>query len=85
MLSRLDALFDVSSQEKLYDVNDLAELLKVSRRTIFTWKKQGLLPHSQVGGKIWVTEKQLKTFLELHAGHTEAGLKETQIYGHEIS
>lgn len=67
MLSKLDTLIDESFQERVYDVDELADLLKVSRRTIFTWKKQGILPHTQVGGKIWVTEEQLKLFLNEHS------------------
>ena len=64
MLSKLDALIKGSSHEKLYDLADLIDLLKVSKRTVFTWLKQGILPHSRVGGKIWISDEQLKLFLE---------------------
>lgn len=64
MMSMIESLINESSQKKLYDVNDLADMLKVSRRTIFTWKMQGTLPCTQVGGKIWVSDAQLNEFLE---------------------
>ncbi len=75
MLSKLNTLINGSSQERFYDVVALTELLKVSKRTIFSWKKQGLLPHSQIGGKIWITEKQLKLFLEQNASNPEVNNK----------
>jgi hypothetical protein len=71
ILSQLDTLIKGNSQEKLYNIADLADLLKVSKRTIFTWKKQGLLPCSQVTGKIWITDAQLKSFLEQNASNPE--------------
>jgi excisionase family DNA binding protein len=49
---------------KTYDLADLQNVLKVSRRTISTWTKEGILPHTKVGNKIWVTEEQLKAFLK---------------------
>ena len=64
ILTSLDGLIEKKSQMILYDMADLTDLLKVSKRTIFTWLKQGILPHSRVAGKIWITEEQLKLFLE---------------------
>jgi excisionase family DNA binding protein len=53
-----------NSPERIYDLIDLQEILKVSKRTIATWLQQGILPHTKVGAKIWVAEEQLKEFLE---------------------
>lgn len=47
----------------MYDIVDLQRILKVSKRTIATWKSTGKLPFTQVGAKTWVTEDQLKAFL----------------------
>lgn len=52
-----------SENLKTYDLVDLQEVLNVSRRTISTWIKEGILPCSKVGNKIWVTSKQLEAFL----------------------
>jgi excisionase family DNA binding protein len=51
------------AQERIYDLVDLKEVLKVSKRTIATWLQQGILPHTKVGAKIWVTEQQFKEFM----------------------
>lgn len=67
ILAGLDALIQEKSLVRLYDLEDITRVLKVSRRTVFTWLKQGLLPHSKVGGKIWVSDEQLKLFLENHS------------------
>lgn len=63
MLSILNDLLHENSQARIYDVNELTERLKVSRRTVATWLQNEILPHTKVGAKIWVTEDQLKTFL----------------------
>ncbi len=56
-----------TSNPKIYDLVDLQEILHVSKRTIATWLKQGILPCSRVGGKTWVSESQLQAFLEQHS------------------
>lgn len=64
ILAQLNDLFKDQSQPKIYDLVQLQQILHVSKRTIATWLKQGILPHSRVGGKIWVTEDQLTEFLQ---------------------
>lgn len=53
--------------EKLYDMADIARILNVSRRTISTWTKEGSLEYVKVGNKLWVTEKQLNSFLDMNS------------------
>jgi excisionase family DNA binding protein len=64
ILTKLDALINDSTREKVYDLEELTNLLKISKRLVFKWLKEGILPHTRVGGKIWITEEQLKMFLE---------------------
>ena len=52
--------------DKIYDLTELGQILQVSRRTISTWTKQGILPCTKVSNKIWVTHAQLSNFLENH-------------------
>jgi len=66
----LDTLSDLktsSQSDKVYELTELVSVLSVSRRTISAWIKEGILPHSKVGNKIWVTEEQLNSFLEKHS------------------
>jgi excisionase family DNA binding protein len=70
MLLKFDDLFKEHYKKRLYSLEELIEVLKVSRRTIFTWLKRGILPHSKVGGKIWVTEDHLKSFMETNSCNT---------------
>jgi len=60
----LNEIKNSSNQECIYSLKDLEKRLKVSRRTISTWTKEGILPHTKVGNKIWVTDEQLKQFLD---------------------
>lgn len=59
------------AEPKVYDLVQLQEILHVSKRTIATWLKEGILPHSRVSGKIWVTETQLTVFLERNSNASE--------------
>ena len=64
-----------SGTMKMYDVVDLQDLLKVSRRTIATWTKEEMLPHTKIGNKIWVSEEQLKAFLEQNSKNMNTDLR----------
>lgn len=62
----LNDLIRGKSQKKIYDIVDLTQLLHVSRRKVFDWIKEGILPHSKVGGKVFITDEDLELFLENH-------------------
>ena len=49
---------------KVYDLTDLMGILRVSKRTLFKWKSEGRMKFSQIGKKIFVTDAELKRFLE---------------------
>ena len=54
----------VENKEQLYDLTDLEKMLRVSRRSIFNWKSEGKMKFSQIGKKIYITDSELKRFLE---------------------
>ena len=68
IIRRLDD-FNEPKKQMLYRVEDLIEILQVSRRTISTWTKEGRLSHTKLGNKIWVSEPQLNAFLENHSNN----------------
>ena len=48
---------------KVYTLEEVADILKVTRRTLYTYIKEGKLPAVKMG-KYWrVTEENLKQFL----------------------
>lgn len=51
------------NKNKLYDLTDLENVLKVSRRTLFKWKSEGKMHFSQIGKKLYITDEELKRFL----------------------
>jgi excisionase family DNA binding protein len=71
----LNEIKNSSDKENIYSLNDIEDILKVSRRTIATWTKNGILPHTKVGNKIWVTEEQLNQFLDEHSNNAGMELK----------
>ncbi|MCD6568878.1 helix-turn-helix domain-containing protein [bacterium] len=53
---------------KVYTISEVAEMLKVSRQTIWRWMRIGLLSYRQLGpgdrGSIRFTESDIKSFLK---------------------
>ena len=48
-----------------YTIQETAEALKVTPQTIRAWIKQGRLKSIRIGKPIFVTEKDLKEFLQI--------------------
>lgn len=46
------------------DLADLERLLKVSRRTLFNWRAKGILPLTEVGGKLYIRKSRLDTIID---------------------
>ena len=54
----------MANELKVYTLEEIAELLHITRRTLYTYVKEGKLKAVKVG-KYWrVTEKNLQEFLE---------------------
>ena len=53
---------------KVYTVNDIMDLLKISRRTLYTYIKDEKIKGNKIGNKWIFTEQQVKDFIE---GKTE--------------
>ena len=75
IMELLDAMKNETNQRIIYDLVDLRDKLNVSRRLLATWTKEGILPHSKVGNKIFVTDEQLQTFLDQHSNNDTGNLK----------
>ena len=54
----------VVDKDKVYDLTDVENILHVSRRSIFKWKSEGKMKFSQIGKKLYITNSELKRFLE---------------------
>ena len=52
----------------LYDLVDLAEIFKVTQRTLFNWRAKGILPLVEFGGKLYLTHKMLVKIIEQKGG-----------------
>jgi excisionase family DNA binding protein len=51
-------------EETYYTLPEVAEKLKVSRRTVYRWVQAGELPAYKLGGEFRITERDLEQFLE---------------------
>lgn len=49
---------------KLYSPDDIAGMLQVTRRTIYSYMKTGKLHASKIGGNWRITEENLNDFLQ---------------------
>ncbi len=54
----------MNDNEKVYSINDLIELLQVSRKTILNLIKKGELMAFSIGGRYRVTQKSLDNYIE---------------------
>lgn len=50
--------------DKYYTIKEVAEMLKVTERSIHYWKKDGKIKFVKVGRNVRVSETELKRFLE---------------------
>ena len=54
----------ISLDEPMYDEQDILQLFHISERTLASWRKNGLLPFLQIGGKIYYPKKLVEAQLE---------------------
>lgn len=50
-------------EDKLYNVDETAVILRCSKNTVYTWKYQKKLKPNKSGGKLLFLGKELKRFL----------------------
>ena len=46
--------------EKLFTINEVAKLLKVTRQTIYNWENEGKIHFNRVNGLPRISESELK-------------------------
>ena len=56
-------------EETYYTLPEIAEKLKVSRRTVYRWVQGKELPAYKLGGEFRITERDLERFLEERRTH----------------
>lgn len=55
---------DDRDQNPIYDLTDLESIFKVSRRTLFTWISEGILPTKVLGKKHYISKRELMALIE---------------------
>ena len=71
LLNRLDDMnhklgISQNTTQEVYDNADLMKLLKVSRRTLSTWRSEQQIEFSQIGSKLYYTREAVTKFLETY-------------------
>lgn len=66
LLDEIKALKNQELRKLVLDDNDLVEILKVSRRTLATYRANGQLSFSKINGRIFYTWDDIQEFLESH-------------------
>lgn len=51
-------------QNVVYDNADVMQLLKVSQRTLATWREEQRISYSKIGSKIYYRQKDIEHFLD---------------------
>lgn len=55
-----------TATKKAYSLDDLAEMMGVSKKTIAKWRINGEIGYSQIGAVILFSEKDIDDFLNTH-------------------
>lgn len=63
-------------EEFIYDLTDLMRILKVSRRTLFTWISEGILPTTMLGKKHYISKRDLMALIESNPALQKGGRHE---------
>lgn len=61
--------------EKLYSVNEAAELLRLSHWTIWSWLKTGKLRGAKIGDRRVIRESELQRLIIDDPGPTKSGAR----------
>ncbi len=72
--SKIDNLYSVLDKNKKanplsdtwLDIQEVCLLLKVSKRTLQKYRDKGILPYSQIGGKIYFKASDIEEHLKNH-------------------
>jgi predicted site-specific integrase-resolvase len=54
----------ITLDEPMYDKQDILQLFHISNRTLVTWRKNGIIPFLQIGGKIYYPKNLVEAQLE---------------------
>lgn len=61
MISRMQK--QASHANAVYTIEEIAIMFKVTTRTIYNWKEQGMINFIQIGSKTYMTSSHLEDFL----------------------
>lgn len=75
-IEMLTAYIRKSDDEIIYDLTDLEQVLKVSRRTLFKWRADGVLPLTESGGKLYISKRRLFELIESNPALQKGGRHE---------
>ena len=59
-----EALLSKQQQDLVYDNQDVMQLLKVSQRTLATWREEGIIKYSKIGAKIYYKPEHIHEMLD---------------------
>ena len=54
----------IGTTKEVLTSEEAAKLLKISRRTLYHWRKAGVLKYSQIGRKVFFRNKDVQALIE---------------------
>ena len=65
--NKLDDRFNTKQLSEIWlDIQEACQLLKISKRTLQSYRDNGILPFSQIGGKIYFRANDIEEHLNRH-------------------
>ncbi len=59
-----ESLQTSNQKEIIYDNQDVMQLLKVSQRTLATWREEGTIKYSKIGAKLYYKPEHIQEMLD---------------------
>jgi len=64
---KLDGRINTKQLSEIWlDIQEVCQLLKISKRTLQSYRDNGILPFSQIGGKIYFRANDIEEHLHRH-------------------
>jgi len=64
LVKKVEELERKKDEDVVYNLADLARILKVTPRTLYTWRANGFLPMNEIGGTPYITKVRFLSIID---------------------
>jgi len=75
LVQRLEEITSKQEEDEIYNLADLVRILKVTPRTIYTWRAKDILPMTEIGGTLYITKMRLRSIIDGNPKMRKGGIQ----------